>query len=525
MLNPLRQVFPGDPAARSAGRENALTAAAHFVQQQQRSYGGGVQVFDLKAGMVLVRNDTNADQDKLAVLGINDLVFQPATYPAEFQRVPGVVGVVPTADHAGKFVILARPLPKTAFGVALVAGVTAVKINMLSATHKYADVKAGDCTQLESTDSGTARILAVEAGTGTRWAYVRLGGGGGGGGGSTYPIVDVICAKKIPAKSMAIALSPNNHGGYCLLGEPTGNDDPALWVWVPNEVPAYTLVKGGGRYDWNWADVIAAGNLFPGDIASTVAGSWQLGPGLVGAKVVSPITGSISRLNITSATTGHGQIVTVDPPGSGGTQAVAIADIVNGCISGYRVKIPGSGYVGTSVPVTIAPPASGGVQATAVGVIVAGSLVSIIGLNPGSKYGPAVTIAAPASGGRQATALPSVTDDTLSDAALLDSGYGYTTQPQVTVAGGASVEAIVAGSVDAVVPGTQGEGYQTAPTAVVDAPDDPNGVRATCTPQMSGGKVAGYLVTGRGWGYVKPPGVTLAGGSPTTTATAIASIA
>jgi hypothetical protein len=87
-------------------------------------------------------------------------------------------GISPTvADHLGRFAVLLEPVKQGDIGPACVAGVCIVHVDVQDEDHEYADIADGRY-RLATSDSGTARILWKEGGTGTKWAVVRLGAGG-----------------------------------------------------------------------------------------------------------------------------------------------------------------------------------------------------------------------------------------------------------------------------------------------------------------------------------------------------------
>ncbi len=178
MANDLnRRVAPGDRVRPSAERENAITEAIRAQQAGRASVLAGEAGRGRAAGQIEVKNASGSEQPERAVLGIDTAAIAAADNLKTFQGRPAVIGKTPTAEHAGRFVILAQPLDDGKLGLAWSAGTVAVKVDMVDAAHRYADVKAGDATQLQSCESGVAQILSVEAGTGSKWAYVRLGGG------------------------------------------------------------------------------------------------------------------------------------------------------------------------------------------------------------------------------------------------------------------------------------------------------------------------------------------------------------
>jgi hypothetical protein len=68
-----------------------------------------------------------------------------------------------------------EPLESGAVGRACVAGVCPVRLNVIDADHRYADVDDAAYT-LKTSNTGGTRILWKESGTGTKWAMVLLGG-------------------------------------------------------------------------------------------------------------------------------------------------------------------------------------------------------------------------------------------------------------------------------------------------------------------------------------------------------------
>ena len=169
MGDPYRQAQPGEPLRIPARVYNALLALLRErPASTDRDHGGA-------SGAVLIRNDSGADQEQNAVLGIDGIVFSPTDNEGEFRQRPTLVGTAPAVDYRGSFVVLAEPIAAGAIGRAWVRGVCAVRIDVTDADHGCADVKDGDSSQLESAETGAAQILYRESGTGTKWAVVRLG--------------------------------------------------------------------------------------------------------------------------------------------------------------------------------------------------------------------------------------------------------------------------------------------------------------------------------------------------------------
>ena len=181
MADTLKKVKPGDPLAIPAATFNTFVDAAQDFRNRQHRQERPLPPASAGSGTIRVKNASGADRDRFAVLGIDVPVFTPTDNLEGFKNEPVLAGVVPTtANHLGRFVVLAEPLAAGAIGRAVLTGLTPVKVYIDDVAHRAADVDNSNATRLRSSTSGTASILWAEAGTGERWALVRLGGAGGG---------------------------------------------------------------------------------------------------------------------------------------------------------------------------------------------------------------------------------------------------------------------------------------------------------------------------------------------------------
>ena len=73
------------------------------------------------------------------------------------------------------FVVLAEPIASVKIGRAYIGGVCLAKVNVTDAGHAYATITDGEEAYLTSAASGPVQILWKEAGTGQKWAQIRLG--------------------------------------------------------------------------------------------------------------------------------------------------------------------------------------------------------------------------------------------------------------------------------------------------------------------------------------------------------------
>jgi hypothetical protein len=174
------KVRAGDPLRISADAFNSFIDAADAHRRGQMSITGARPGGPDAAGQIVtVRNTSGADQARFSVLAISGIAIAPADNLPAFQTRPVFTTSVATADST-KLVILQQPISSTRFGQALIAGMSAVRINMTDATHTYAKPTANDPTKLTSDGgSGPFRILYAESGTGTKWAVVQWPVGGG----------------------------------------------------------------------------------------------------------------------------------------------------------------------------------------------------------------------------------------------------------------------------------------------------------------------------------------------------------
>lgn len=167
----------------------ALNALYELAQSPPKQRGTPVVGAAPNTGVVLVRNDSGGDRDRFDVLGIDGPAIDPGENLSEFQSRVVLLGVTPTADHAGRFAVLLDPAPDGAIVRGVVSGVTIAQVEMVAPTHTFADAVDGEVGNLVSADSGAARILWSASTSGTQWSIVAIGGGGGGGSSTDVPIV------------------------------------------------------------------------------------------------------------------------------------------------------------------------------------------------------------------------------------------------------------------------------------------------------------------------------------------------
>ena len=188
MGDKLRKVRRGEPLRIPAATFNCMIdAAGDFADRMHRmGAGAAIRACGVDTGEILVRNDSGADVEGFAILGVDSIVISPTDSLDEFKNRPILSVITPAVpDHAepfGKFVILAEPLAHVAteadrpIGRAVIDGLSVVKIDVQHADHEFAVIVDGQSTKLESAVSGAVQIIYKESGTGGKWAVVRIGG-------------------------------------------------------------------------------------------------------------------------------------------------------------------------------------------------------------------------------------------------------------------------------------------------------------------------------------------------------------
>jgi len=184
MGDALKKVTTGSPLTIPAAAYNAFIDAARAEQAHQGDQGVPGQAVPRESGIVLIKNTTESDLDRFAILGIDSPIFTPDEAEQEFKNRVALKGVTPDIDdHLGRFAVLLEPLAAGRIGLGMVQGVTPVKVNIDAVSYRWADLCDAQTGYLEAGNEGSARILWIKSGTGVKWAVVRLGN-------STSPLPD-----------------------------------------------------------------------------------------------------------------------------------------------------------------------------------------------------------------------------------------------------------------------------------------------------------------------------------------------
>ncbi len=177
MANRVPKVKRGQKFSFRAEHWNAFADAANAHLARQFGRSGGELRFPASAITVPVKNASYNELDRFAVLGIEDVLFDPTDDEDAFLREPfAFEGRTPDEDdHLGQFLVLAEPIAAWKIGRATIQGLTPVKVEVTDEAHLYADVLDGSPWKLASRQHGAARVLWKQPGVGERWAVVLLG--------------------------------------------------------------------------------------------------------------------------------------------------------------------------------------------------------------------------------------------------------------------------------------------------------------------------------------------------------------
>ena len=222
MSSALRKVRSGDPLVIPAAAYNAFIDAALDFRQRTAHLGQGAQPSFSQASIVLVRNDSGSNQNRMAVLGVDAPIIDPSANEEEFRNRVALSCVAPEeGTHEGRFVVLAEPIANGKIGRAYAAGVCPVKIDVPDEEHewRYAEIADGITGNLKVSMQGSATILWRAGGTGVQWAVIRLG-------------------QPVPMHVFPVELTQ-------VGGEQGDEENPASWTYdVLDVVTGETLASG-----------------------------------------------------------------------------------------------------------------------------------------------------------------------------------------------------------------------------------------------------------------------------------------
>ena len=179
----MEKVRTGEQVSIKAATWNAFVDAANFVKEARQNRSANGVSAGLDVGIVRLKNGESTLYSRFSALVITGVCVTAETNEDEFTSCPPVFeGLKMTADREGKpYAVLLEPIEAGAIGRAMVLGVTPAKVVINASDEDYAVPKADSSTgALESSATGTARILWKAGGSGEQWCVLQLGGAGAG---------------------------------------------------------------------------------------------------------------------------------------------------------------------------------------------------------------------------------------------------------------------------------------------------------------------------------------------------------
>jgi len=263
----LSKVQRGDPLRIPAAAYNAFVDAAIA---HRRGRFGVARTTGRHAGqsvVVPIKNNSGANRSRYDVLGIDGPLFDPATYPDSYKQQVALKGIAPVAGtHEGSFAILLEPVTDGSIGQAAIAGLTIVRVNVPdedAEAFDFAEIADATMGYLAKSDTGTARVVTIESGTGTKWAVVSFG--------SVGPS-KLLSANHTDTDAAAAAVAK----GSIIVGS---GDDPSVWtiLGIDDNGKVLTVVDGAAA----WASPSAGAELYATSIrvkipANTAAGEQDI---------------------------------------------------------------------------------------------------------------------------------------------------------------------------------------------------------------------------------------------------------
>ncbi len=269
----IRRRLPGQSILNLPASEfNQIASTTAQVETWRRSPSDRSPIdFRESREIVMVKNGSGAAIDVGGVLAIESPLFTPADAPIGFKLRPALLGTTPSGTTAGRIAISIQPIPSGAIGRCVVAGIAATQVEIVEESSLSAGEISGATNRLQLRQGGTVRVLWRESGsTGTKLAYVLLGGGSGTGGQERF-VVD-----------------------EASTGLVAGSDPPR---WYYRLQPASLVAATGVRAAIVGAPIVRAWNLWedPTDYAHgqplTLANGATLTPSMVKGPVLATWTG------------------------------------------------------------------------------------------------------------------------------------------------------------------------------------------------------------------------------------------
>jgi hypothetical protein len=155
---------------------NSFVDAARRSQERELSKDTGRAELPLDRDLIRIKNATGQTVKFGEVMGIDvAAVVTEAQNATEFKHRPVLIGKVPAAEHAGRFVVAAETIGDGRFGLAIASGMAMVRVDVTDELHHFAGPTVDDVTKLTSARAGAAQIIVPRASPAEQFYVVRLG--------------------------------------------------------------------------------------------------------------------------------------------------------------------------------------------------------------------------------------------------------------------------------------------------------------------------------------------------------------
>ena len=239
----MEKVRQGEQVVIKASTWNGFVDAANFVKEaKQNTLGGGIRS-GIGGGIVPLKNMEDRDYPRFSALVITGVAVSPSANEDEFVSCPTVFeGQRMTSEREDiPYAVLLEPIAACEIGRAMLLGLTPAKVSIQSSDDQYAVPKPNsESGELQSSETGVARILWKAGGSGSQWCVLQLGGAGGG--------------KADERVSMCKVISGTAHSGYTVQVFPNGRGDEggveySATLFVPDialdsDLPSGTWIIG-----------------------------------------------------------------------------------------------------------------------------------------------------------------------------------------------------------------------------------------------------------------------------------------
>jgi len=169
--DPYKKVQAGQPLKIPAETFNSFLDAA-VAHKNSQNVAGGARDDQRSSTIIGIRNSSGADRPRGGILGIAGPIIGPSDNFDEFLLRVALEGTAPSLAHVARWAVLLEPLAAGIIGRAVVSGLAICQIVMRHASHQYVEISATG--QLESGDSGSAKIVWVADTGGTQWAVINI---------------------------------------------------------------------------------------------------------------------------------------------------------------------------------------------------------------------------------------------------------------------------------------------------------------------------------------------------------------